>query len=204
MTRSEDREANAMASEHHILLSDPAWAGPTAYRTSGIDTIMNLGRRLETDPGAFAFELRVDSKALDPAAFAPLDWHDPRGGQPLFSERMATVLEQAGVANIDYYPVRVRYQPTGAEVNYRLANVIGLISALDTAASEVSADDDGFIFDIASMRLDPSKCRGLDLFRLKEMPNLMIVSLALKRVLEGSGLTGFRVIEDHEWQPGMI
>ncbi len=193
-----------MAPPFFIMLSDPPWAGPTAFRIAGSDRVMNKGRKLSADPGLITFELRVDAKAGDPSSFPPLDWHDPSGGQPLFSRRMVELLQRVGVSNIDWYSAHVSHQPTGAVLDYCVANVVGLVAALDLAASDVVSDSDGFIFGIKSMRLDPAKCQGLDIFRLKEMPNTLIVSAALAQHIRSAGLTGMRLIEDREWQQGMI
>jgi hypothetical protein len=202
---SEDTLNNTHAdAQFFILLNDVPWAGPTAHRVSGSDEMMNLGQRLDAPPGPLAYELRVDPKAQQPLDFPPLDWHDPAGGQPLFSRRMVQVLGQLGVGNIETYPASVVYQPTGAVLDYGVVNVIGLVEALDHTASDLIMSSRGRLIGINSMRLDPAKCQGLDLFRLREQPGTLIVSAALAKRMTEAGLTGLRLLQDHEWQPGMI
>lgn len=194
-----------MNNQHFILLNDPDWAGPTAFRLSGSDELLTSGQRLSEPLGPMVFELRVDPRAGDPLAYQPLDLQIPGSDQPLFSARMIGVLAQAGVVNIDYYPATVTYQPTGEQVDYQIANVIGRVPALDRSKSEVDADEeDGVIYGIHKLRLDHERCCGLDIFRLDEMSSFFIVSSRLASVLTASGLTGMRIIADHEWRRGMI
>ena len=166
--------------------------------------MMGLGQRLAADPGPLAFELRVDQKADQPLEFPPLDWHDPAGGQPLFSSRMVQTLSRYGVDNIDYYPATVRYLPTEGLLDYAVANVIGLVEGLDHAASTLIRSSRGRIIGIEALRLDASRCQGLKLFRLREQPDTLVVSAELAQRLNDAGLTGLLLLRDHEWQPGMI
>lgn len=192
-----------MPASHLLLLSELPWAGPTAHRISGADTMMNLGEPLDEAPGPLTYELRVDPRA-DPSAFPPLDWHDPSGGQPLLSRRMVDTLLGAGIDNIVFYPATVRYQPTGALLDYCVGNVVGRVSALDKERSEVVLSTRGRLMGIRRLALDEARCRGLHLFRLGEQPQTIVVSAALGRRLTEAGLTGLRLLPDHAWKEGMI
>ncbi|UCC71419.1 MAG: hypothetical protein JSV86_13615 [Gemmatimonadota bacterium] len=193
-----------MSDEYFIMLAEPRWAGPTAFRVAGSETRMNRGKRVREDLGLFEFELRVDEQASDPLAFPPLDLHDPAGGQPLFSRRLIEALREIGVSNIDYYPARVIYEPTGAELDYEVANVIGMVSGLDLDKSNVQVDDAGFVERVRRMVFDESQFEGQDLVRLREKKNLIVISRRVKERIEEKALTGIMIIRDEEWQPGMI
>ncbi len=183
---------------------DPPWAGPTPRRVSKWDENLNLGIKLDDDPGLFEFILEVESNAPNPEEFRALDWHDPDKGHTLFSTRMQNTLKEAGVDNIDYYPAKVLFGNTRLPLEYKVANILGLISGLDREASVFEEDEDGFIEEIYSMVFDESKFHDLKMFRLEEFENLIIVHKKLKAAIEKNSLTGMTFIEDEEWEPGII
>lgn len=192
-----------MSTDFFVMMHEAPWAGPAAFRIDGPEISLGRGRRLEEDPGAFAFELRVDPGA-DPAEFPPLDLHYPPPALPLFSKRMKTVLAAAGVDNIDYYPATVTYQPTGGALAYELANVIGVAEGVDRERSTFEASETGVIEVFSKLALDESKFRGRHMTRLYELLRLLIVSRRVKDAIETAGLTGILIVSDDEWEPGMI
>ena len=189
---------------YFIMSYDPPWAGPTPRRVSKWDVNLNLGIKLDDDPGLFEFILEVESNAPNPEEFKALDWHDPDKGHTLFSTRMQNVLKEAGVDNIDYYPAKVVLGSTGQVLEYKVANILGLISGLDREVSVFEEDEDGFIEEIYSMVFDESKFHDFKMFRLEEFENLIIVHKQLKDAIEKNSLTGMTFIEDEEWEPGII
>jgi len=193
-----------MPDSHFLMLHELPWAGPVAVRTAGSDTIMNRGRRLKTPPGRLAYELRVDRKAKRADEFPPLDWHNAANGQALFSRRFVNLLAQLGITNIDYYDASVTYAPTGAALDYSVANIIGIASVLDREKSRFNADADGFIIELLKIAVDESLCAGQKLFRFQERPSMLVIASDVKAAIEGAGITGTMIIPPDEWEPGLI
>lgn len=187
-----------------IMMHERPWAGPNAFLIKGQETSLGRGRRLEVDPGEFVFELRVDPQTENPMAFPPLDFHYPPPALPIFSGRLREVLASVGVDNIDYYPTTVVYQPTGAQLDYKVGNVIGVVEGLDRARSTFVADEEGFVEDISKIFLDEDKFQGKHLVRLYEALDLLVISRRLKDAIVAAKLTGIQIVTDDEWEPGMI
>lgn len=189
-------------SKHYILIEEADWAGPTPKLLQGPDIDLTRGR-LETVDEPFEFLLEVDKQADKPLDFPPLDFA-ATVNQPLFSARFQAVLARAGVDNIQYFPAKVIYAPTGQEVDYQVANVIGVARALDTDASECDVDEDGFVDDFETMVLDEDKLLDLDFVRLFEMLNIIVISEKVADAINEAQLSGLRVMDPSEWEPGII
>jgi hypothetical protein len=121
----------------------------------------------------------------------------------LFSERFIKLLSDLNVDNIQYIKAKVTYEPTGLQLPYKAANIIGIVSGLDLDNSEVEFDDD-IVIDIESMCFDESKMQGHKIFRLQESIMHVVVHRSIKEAIEEDGLTGFMFVTDDEYEPGMI
>lgn len=188
-------------SKHYILIHDLPWAGPILKRIKGPAIDLSRGR-LESITDTFEYLLQVDKKADDPLKFPPVDYHRI-SGQPLFSSRLRTALSAAGIDNIQYFPTSAIYEPTGQFHDYQVANVIGIIKALDISASRCTIDEDGFIEDFEMMAFDENKIQSVDFFRLFEMPSIIVISEHVANSLNDSNLTGCRIMEPSQWEPGI-
>ena len=91
------------------------------------------------------YELRVDDKVDNPLEYPPLDLHDAGRGQLLMSPKLVTCLNDLAVDNVQYIPAEAVYVPSRAVVPYQLGNILGLVKALDVAASDCEVDEDGFM-----------------------------------------------------------
>ncbi|HED32686.1 MAG TPA: hypothetical protein ENJ08_00520 [Gammaproteobacteria bacterium] len=187
----------------YIMLSDPPWAGPTANILSGPDIDVDDGVLIENVQQKYEIELTVDRQADNKEAFPPCDIHDLSMGL-MFSHRLIEILNNEGVNNIQYFDADVSYEPTGEKYNYRVANILGSISALDIEKSDVTLSHSGIVIDIEQMVFDEAKMNGNKIFRLKESIMHIVVHKSIKEAIETAGLSGFLFITDDEYEPGML
>jgi hypothetical protein len=190
--------------DYVALLPRTPWQGPSAspVDASGLD--LHRGVLVEPPSGVLRYELRVEPKAERPRDFPPLDVHDAGDGHLLMSERMVECLRTAGVDNIQFLPGEAVYMPTTETLSYQVGNIIGLVQALDVAASDCVVDDDGFVEMFYTLRLDEDRIAALDLFRMYESFHTIIVSGRVKRALEAHGITGIQFMSEEDWEPGTI
>lgn len=193
-----------MSAKYFIMLPESAWAGPTAFKVAGPDTDLHRGERVDQPDEPFEFDLRVDDHADDPSEFPPLDLHDPGKGRLLLSPRFKACLADAGITNVQYFPAKVVYAVTGETYRYDVANIVGLVSALDVEASDCFVDEDGNVETFDSLRLDETKLAGHDLARLYEEFHLIVISENVKKAIEDAALTGVTILKDEDWEPGML
>lgn len=119
----------------------------------------------------------------------------------LFSDELKEALENYGIDNVQYYPVRLRDQNTGqTEGGYWIANIIGLLDCLDRGKSKTKPSASGMGIKISSMVIDESKTNDTKIFRLKERPSRVIISEDLKLHLESSDcLYGIEIIKTEDY-----
>lgn len=189
-------------SKHYLLIEEANWAGPTPKLVKGPDIDLTRGQYVAIDE-PFEFFLEVDKQASNPTDFPPLDFTESVN-HPLFSTRFQDVLENAGVANIQYFDANVTYVPTGEKLEYKVANIIGAVEALDKDASECDVDEDGFVDDFDTVVLNEDVLKDIDFVRFYELLNIIIISEKIAKAIGDAKLTGVRVIEPSEWVPGMI
>lgn len=129
----------------------------------------------------------------------PIDLLDV--GVPIMSVRLHHALLDAGVASLDVYPAEL-VERDGAEVHACFAyNVIGRVSAVDVSKSEISGTGGRFKSDasIELLTLDESRIRGLDLFRLDENVNALVISQRVKLKIEQQGIDSVRFFRPEDW-----
>lgn len=193
-----------MSDTHFVLLPESPWAGPTAFLQGGPDLDLHRGVPVAPPSERLRYELRVDKHAPHPREFPPLDLHDPGNGQLLISEKLQQVFKDSGVSNLQLFSAEVRYALTGEILHYQVANILGMVKALDTAEAECQLDDDGFLEGFTTLRLATDNIAGFDLFRMYESFHTIIVSSRVKQALEAHSISGIRLLKDTEWQPGML
>lgn len=187
---------------YYIMLENAPWAGPNTTTLSGPDFMIDDGVFIPDQEQSYEISLTVDKQADDPADFPPCDIHRLNSGY-LFSEHFIELLKKLNVYNIQYFDAKVTFEPTGLQLPYKAANIIGIVSGLDLDNSEVEFDDN-IIIDIESMCFDENKMQGLKIFRLQESIMHIVVHRSIKEAIEAAGLTGFMFVTDDEYEPGMI
>lgn len=114
----------------------------------------------------------------------------------VLSARLRRTLEEAGVDNIDYYPARIHNTVTGATLDgYYVANLIGRVACLDRERSivEPAPGIPDALLEIYEMHLDYDRIGDLRMFRLHELPFVILVDEGVKEALERARITGVRL-----------
>jgi hypothetical protein len=121
-------------------------------------------------------------------------------GIPVFSFRLHRALDYAGIAGIQYLPIRV-LRPDNSEIpGYAVANITNKVAALDLQKSEYDLYDEeddfapnrqGQIFSLWRAVLKKKVVSGLHVVRLAEYPEFLVVSASFKEAFEGVGCTGY-------------
>lgn len=113
----------------------------------------------------------------------------------LVNGKVKRVFDALGIQNIQYFDARLTERNNGnIDKRYTIANVIGKHACLDEQNSELELFDDGDIqfIDRLSLALNDDTDYG-HIFRLGEFPSILIISSALKRMLEEHEITGFKI-----------
>jgi len=187
----------------YIVLSDPPWAGPTVKILDGPDIVVDDGIFIENVKQKYEIALIVDKQAENREQFPPCDIHSPSRCL-MFSHRLIEILNKEGASNIQYLDADVIYEPTGKKYNYKVANILSSVSALNIEKSEVILSRYGNVIDIEKMVLDEAKADGNKIFRLTESIMHVVVHKSIKEAIETAKLSGFLFITDDEYEPGML
>lgn len=114
------------------------------------------------DPDDYVFPYRMTF--LDKCGKPPFDYYS---GKSLMSRRLVETLEAAGVDNLQKFEVVMTDKTTGAvNHDFFVVNIVGLVAAADMSKSEAIPLGGGQVF--TRLEVDPSKPRGLLMFRLAE------------------------------------
>jgi len=120
-------------------------------------------------------------------------------GVPIYSARLRAALEESGIGDIQYLPLRV-LRSNGEEIKgFAVANITTVRDALDRTRSDISLFADNFLVpskrgQISAVRksvLLASRLVGCDIFRLEGYRVAYYVSERLKEVFEGGRFTGY-------------
>lgn len=155
----------------------------------------------EFQPPLHAIELVTEEDDSDiPHVYAELYW-DPL---PIFSRRLVTALEAAGVDNLQTYDTRlVSVQGTNPPPpeHYRAVNVVGRVAAADLEKSEINPDvgDRELSTDFYSLSVDEKKAKDLLMFRLVENISVVLVHERVKEQVEAAGITTLSWFQPEEW-----
>jgi hypothetical protein len=118
----------------------------------------------------------------------------------IFSRRLRTLLDAAGIDNVQYFPCWIR--TTGPDMardmppNFVVANVVGRVACIDRDASllETDAADPAIIEFVEQFVIDEDAVAGIDLFRLAEIPRLLVASDRVKDACERANITGAKFV----------
>ncbi|WP_431688127.1 imm11 family protein [Hahella sp. NBU794] len=110
---------------------------------------------------------------------------------PIFRDDLIEALEECGVDNLETYNTEITDPDNGAVYsNYKVVNIIGLISAADIQKSDaIVHGSDIYDVDFDSLVIDPSKAGGKYFFRLAESTNALIVHDKVRQHLLAKGFT---------------
>ena len=112
----------------------------------------------------------------------------------IVSDKLKKILEvYLEKQQVEYIPCRIINHKgrVGAD-NYFVINIIGSVDCVDLKNTVASPGmRKGYISDIEKLNLFLDKIpRGMDIFRIKECPSIIIVSETLKKTLENNNITG--------------
>jgi len=187
----------------YLMLIDTPSAGPFAELVKGPDLSVNDGEFIDDVTEPFKINLSVDKQAKNTDEFPPCDVHGP-SRTLMFSQQLIELLTKLEVDNIQYFDTDVTYTLTGEKVNYKVANIIDVVSGLDLEKSDVILSRQGNVLEIEAMCLDESKLSGHKVFRLQESIMHLVVHKSIKEAIERAGLTGVMFLTDDEYEPGML
>lgn len=171
----------------------PAVANPLAPLDPDLSLVE--GQILDVGPGlSFSAEVPGLDGGEPPALF-------DQGTLPLMHQRLVDALADAGVDNLQLFPATLRRADGGGEwSDYHAFNVVGRVRAVDAGQSEVEtipADPDNPFY--RSLVLDEAAAGISPLFRLAEVPGVIVVSDAVRAAIERAGITGLAFFGPGEW-----
>lgn len=120
---------------------------------------------------------------------------------PLMSVRLAQVLVNSGVNNLQLFPSVLTNTETGEKHDYYIFNVVGTVSATNLEESELETYDGQLNCDtsILHLSIDERKARGLLLFRLRENINALIVHESVRDYAVAHGIPEQRFTKPEDW-----
>lgn len=139
----------------------------------------------------------VEIRAVPHGGYAgmPDDFQDMN--VPLMSKRLKEAVESAGVDNIYFRPVVVRNSDTGEAYEYFAFNLVGLVGAVELARSSLASHDGDFVGDsqIYDLAVEPSRTRGLLMFRLKEKFSVILIHRRVRDAIERAGIATVKFVD---------
>ena len=187
----------------YLMLIDTPSTGPHVEVIKGPDITVNDGVSIDGVTEEYEMMLSVDRKVKNIAECSPCDIYGPSRSL-IFSKRFIELLATLKINNIQYLNTDVTFSATTEKVDYKVANVVGIVSGLDLEKSTVVYSRQGNIVEIENMIFDENKLSGHKIFRLKESIMHIVVHKSIKEAIENAGLTGFMFLTDDEYEPGML
>jgi hypothetical protein len=184
---------------HYVLCADFSETTSSVLSDDSTcqDPIWQRGERLDTveyDLSRLVFV--SETEHMHPFPDFSRDGH----GCLVVSEKLKQFFINSGIDNIDYYPASiVEYGESTPHPGYYAANIIGLIQCVDRDASELDEDEDGDIDFIDELVVDETIAGDIPLFRLEEMPDIILIHERFKVPLEQAGITGLQLIPPDQW-----
>ena len=99
---------------------------------------------------------------------------------------LVEALREAGVDNLQAYDLIINKESGEEITNYKVVNIIGVVSAVDYGKTTFNPDNPSRFIDasIDSLAIDPHKASGLLMFRLKESITTILIHASIKQYLE--------------------
>lgn len=105
------------------------------------------------------------------------------------SQRLRTVLEHVGVANIQWFPALIEDSISGmAHSPFWIGNVVGRVDCVDWSRARL--DDLEVYFE--PLWIDESKVHGLKMFRQAEYEHHLLVDESVRDALVNAGVSGVK------------
>ncbi|MCW4455179.1 hypothetical protein OK348_10275 [Flavobacterium sp. MXW15] len=123
-------------------------------------------------------------------------------GVLLFSDEMIDALHRCGVRNFQCFDAVVKDAANNIEYgNYKVINIVGIVSAADLDGSVYEAHDGvaSIDTDFDSLAIDESRTRGAGMFRLAEAVNGIVIHQRVKQGLEEQGIEYLDFVPPAEW-----
>ncbi|MDW5289554.1 imm11 family protein [Formosa sp. PL04] len=102
---------------------------------------------------------------------------------PLFHKNFIAKLKELNIDNVQYFPVNMHGPTDMVEKAYSLANIIGLVDAVDIENSTFDEEIPGIRPTLYSFTIDQEKVKGLRIFRILHAPSLIIIDETLYKEL---------------------
>jgi len=123
---------------------------------------------------------------------------------PIVSDRMRRAFEGVGVENLEWYPAELKVEIVDTlHTGYWIMNVIGRVACVDQGASDVEQAEDGTITELRCFRCDPQRAYDMDLFRLAEDSQAIMVSDRIQEALLSAGLRGVLLQDPATYNRGL-
>jgi hypothetical protein len=126
-------------------------------------------------------------------------WKSPL---PAMSKRLHAVLVEAGVSNLDAYPLEIADPSSGEVLHDHVAfNLIGKVAAVDLTASVMAATNTDKMVSASfdQLALDEQRIGGALMFRLAESVSTIIVHRSVKERIESAGIRTLTFYVPQDW-----
>jgi len=134
----------------------------------------------------------LDGKVLPPPGELDIQL-SPRSGNhrgciiggvvPLFHKKFIAKLKELNIDNVQYFPVNMHGPTDMIEKAYSLANIIGLVDAVDITNSTLGEKIGNIRPTLYSFTIDQNKAKGFRIFRILHAPALIIIDEILYKEL---------------------
>ncbi|QOI37828.1 hypothetical protein Lepto1548_05720 [Leptospira interrogans serovar Bataviae] len=157
----------------------------------------HMGKRFDTDvtvPIEVPVSPRFDYDGPPP------DFFD--GSISLLSPRLAKILQDNGVNNLDLYEVVLIYTDSGARLKHYAFNITNKASVIDFKKSNIESYDGNYSSDssIRGFAADEHKIQNLpSIFRLEENVMTVLVHERIKNAIHAAGINSFAFVEPKNW-----
>jgi hypothetical protein len=121
---------------------------------------------------------------------------------PIVSPRLRQLLHDLAVDNVQYFRCRTRDRADPhRDLGYAIVNVIGRLGLLDRDASRLETDEvDTTVIEFVDLLvLREDAASTLDLFRLAELPKLIVASDRLRQACAAGSMTGVQFLPIAEY-----
>lgn len=122
-------------------------------------------------------------------------------GVSVMSRRLSQALLEAGVDNLDCYPVLLTNPETQHSYDYVAYNIIGKIAAADMEKSDYTTYDGKLFADVGFRRLvlDEAKAQGVLMFRLAEKLSTILVHEHVRKHVLDQGIDTLKFIKPEDY-----
>ena len=166
-----------------------------AVPTPDEESSWSIGRRFTTPP-VEPIQIEMHENHCD--QLTELDNADGL----VMTRRLYDALCAAGVDNMDVYQTVIRHPETGFETrDYVIANLIGLVKAVDLSKSKVVGGSSNHLLDtdFEGVSIDEKKTHGFLMFRLAENTSAVLVHQRVKDFLLSKGFDMLTFVEPEKW-----